>query len=68
MQTMHDRMQTMISAKTPVERLDAHVAAMEERLTALKEMRPALSALYDALDEKQKQKADDLLTGMGCMM
>ncbi len=65
---MHERMQTMMSAKTPVERLEAHVAAMDERLAALKEMKPALSGLYDALDAKQKQKADDLLTGMGCMI
>jgi len=68
MQGMHARMQDMMSAKTPVARLDAHIAAMDGRLGALKEMRPALGALYDALSADQKVKADDLLTGMGCMM
>jgi hypothetical protein len=68
MQVMHARMRDMMSATTPVARLDAHVAAMEGRLGALKEMRPALAALYDALSDEQKKKADALLTGMGCMM
>ena len=68
MQGMHAKMQDMMSAKTPVARLDAHIAAMDGRLGALKEMRPALGALYDALSAEQKQKADGLLTGMGCMM
>ncbi len=68
MQGMHARMLEMIAATTPVARLDAHIAAMDGRLGALKEMRPALVALYDALSGDQKQKADELLTGMGCMM
>jgi len=68
MQGMHAKMGDMMSAKTPVARLEAHIAAMDGRLGALKEMRPALGALYDALSAEQKQKADDLLTGMGCMM
>jgi hypothetical protein len=41
---------------------------MEGRLSALKEMRPALAKLYNALDGKQHDKADELLTVMGCMM
>ena len=28
----------------------------------------ALAALYDTLSDDQKKKADELLTGMGCMM
>ena len=68
MQGMHAKMLDMMSATTPVARLDAHIAAMDGRLGALKEMRPALGALYDALSTDQKQKADGLLTGMGCMM
>jgi hypothetical protein len=31
-------------------------------------MRPALAKLYNALDGKQHDKADELLTVMGCMM
>jgi hypothetical protein len=71
MQSMQDMRKTMMAARagnTPVERLDAHVTAMESRLQALKDIKPALTALYDALSDDQKKKADQLLTGMGCMM
>ncbi len=71
MQSMQDMRKTMMAAqagKTPVERLDAHVTAMEGRLQALKDIKPALAALYDALSDDQKKTADELLTGMGCMM
>jgi hypothetical protein len=68
MQGMRQTMHAAFEAKTPVERLDAHVAAMEGRLTALKEVKPALANLWASLGEDQKKKADELLTGMGCMM
>jgi hypothetical protein len=68
MQGMHLMMKTVFEAKTPVERLDAHVGAMESRLTALKAVKPALATLYAALTDEQKKKADELLTGVGCMM
>lgn len=68
MQGMRQGMMTALEGKTPVERLEAHVAAMEARLAALKEIKPALTALYAALTEEQKRKADQILTGMGCMM
>ena len=71
LQSMQDMMQTMraaFDAKTPVERLDAHLAAMEARVKALKDVQPALAKLYESLSADQKKKADDLLTGMGCMM
>ena len=68
MQGMHKQMQTLFEAKTPVERLDVRIVTMEGRLTALKEMKPALAKLYDALEAKQREKADGLLTVMGCIM
>jgi hypothetical protein len=71
MQSMYDMRQAMFAARsgtTPVERLEAHVTAMEGRLQALKDIKPALAALYDSLSEDQKKKANELLTGMGCMM
>ncbi len=68
MQGMWQTMQAVFEAKTPVERLDARVTAMESRLAALKEVKPALAGLYAALSDDQKKKADELLTGMGCMM
>jgi len=68
MQAMRQTMAKVMEAKTPVERLDAHIAAMEGRLASLKEVKPALAALYAALSDDQKKKADQVLTGMGCMM
>lgn len=67
MQGTRQVMMKMMEAKSPVERLDSHIAAMEGRVAALKEVKPALGALYSALGDDQKKKADQLLTGMGCM-
>ena len=68
MQGMWQTMRAVFDAKTPVERLDAHLAAMESRTKVLKDVKPALARLYEALSADQKKKADDILTGMGCMM
>lgn len=68
MQAMRQAMMKTMEAKSPVERLDNHLAAMEGRVAALKEIKPALGTLYAALSADQKTKADQLLTGMGCMM
>jgi len=68
MQGMRQMMKAGFEAKTPIERLDAHIATMESRVAALKEVKPALANLYAALSSEQKQKADELLTGMGCMI
>ena len=68
MQGMWQSMQTVFEAKTPTDRLEARIVAMNSRLAALKEIKPTLSKLYAALSAEQKKKADDLLTGMGCMM
>jgi hypothetical protein len=55
-------------AKTPVERLDAHLAAMEGRIKALQDVKPMLAKLYDELTAEQKSKADEILTAMGCII
>jgi LTXXQ motif family protein len=68
MQAMRQTMMKVMEAKTPTERLEAHIAAMDGRLASLKEVKPALAALYAALGGEQKKKADQILTGMGCMM
>ena len=68
MQAMHQTMMKVMESKTPVERLDAHLAAMDGRLASLKEVKPPLAALYAALTAEQQKKADQILTGMGCMM
>jgi hypothetical protein len=41
---------------------------MESRVAALKEVKPTLEKLYAALSDEQKKKADEVLTGTGCMM
>ena len=68
MRGMRQAMMGAMSGKTPVERLDAHLGMMENRLAALKEVKPKLEALYAALSDDQKKKANAVLTGMGCMM
>jgi LTXXQ motif family protein len=68
MQAMRQSMGKVMEAKTPVERLDAHITAMDGRLASLKEVKPALAALYGALSDEQKKTANEILTGMGCMM
>lgn len=68
MQSMWQSMKAVFEAKTPVERLDAHIGTMDGRLGALKAIRPALADLYAALTADQKKKADEILTGVGCMM
>jgi hypothetical protein len=68
MQGMRETMMAARAGKTPVARLDAHVTAMQGRLQALKDLKPMLTSLYDALSDDQKKTADQLLTGMGCMM
>ena len=68
MQGMWQTMKTVFEAKTPADRLDAQIAAMDSRLAALKEIKPALAKLYAALSAEQKKKADEVLTGVGCMM
>jgi hypothetical protein len=68
MQDMQKSMMAMMEGRTPLEHIDARVAAMEKRAAALKEIKPTLAALYSALNADQKKKADQILTGMGCMM
>jgi hypothetical protein len=68
MQSMWQSMKAVFEAKTPVERLEAHIAVMDGRLGALKAIKPALANLYAALSADQKKKADEILTGVGCMM
>lgn len=68
MQGMHGAMMAVRQATSPPERLEAHLAAMRSRVGVLEEVKPALAALYAALGDEQKRKADALLTGIGCMM
>ena len=41
--------------------VDLHLQMMEEHFAAMKKIRPALDALYQALTPEQRQKADQLI-------
>ena len=68
MQAMRQTMMKVMEAKTPVERLDARVSAMDVHLASMKALKPTLTALYAALSDQQKTKASQILAGKGCMM
>jgi len=57
-------MQGAMMKGTAIERMDARVKHMQARLEAMKAIKPATEALYNALNAEQKKKADKLL-GMG---
>ena len=56
MQGMWRTMKTVFEAKTPADRLDAQIAAMDSRLAALKEIKPALAKLYAALSDETEEE------------
>jgi hypothetical protein len=58
-------MKTVFDGKSLIERLDAHLAPW--RANALKDVKPTLQSSTRRCAE-QKKKADEILTGMGCMM
>jgi len=67
MHSMRGSMMSMDKTQSAVERLETHIGMMEGRLESLKSLQGPLEALYSALGEEQKSKANKLLTGMGCM-
>ena len=68
MQAMHTEMVKTMESGSGLERLDAHTKAMESMVESLKALRPVTEALYKALSDDQKKKADLLLGTGGCMM
>jgi hypothetical protein len=52
---LRETMMEVMQAKSPVDRLDAHIAAMESRVVALKELKPPLADLYAALSDDQEK-------------
>ena len=67
-QGMHQAMMQAMQSKTPLERLDGQITAVESHAALLKSIKPALAALYDVLNADQKVTANAALTGRGCMM
>jgi hypothetical protein len=68
--TMESMQADMMKAKesgNALERMDAHIKAMESMVDGLKALKPVTEALYTVLSDEQKKKADQLLVG-GCGM
>ena len=68
MQDMQKSMMKMMEAKSPVDRLDTHITTMDKHLASLKDVQAPLKALYAALNDDQKKKAETALAAIGCMM
>lgn len=66
-QSTHAAMMQAMQSGNAVERLQAHIRAMEGKVETLKALSPATEALYKVLNDEQKKKAD-LLLGAGCCM
>ena len=68
MSSRHMAMMQSMQAKTPIERLDGEIAAIENRAGHLKATKSALVMLFDALTLEQKTKANAMLAAHGCGM
>lgn len=67
MQGMHAAMMQSMQTGTALERMEAHIQAMQNIVESMKAIKPATEALYKVLTDEQKKKAD-LLLGNGCCM
>ena len=65
---VHADMMKAKESGNAVERMDARIKGLEARLDGLKALKPATEALYAALSDEQKEKADHLLAGRGGVM
>jgi hypothetical protein len=68
--TMDGMRAEMMKAKesgSALQRLDARIKALENKLDSLKALKPVTEGLYAILTDEQKKKADQLLGG-GCGM
>ena len=68
MESMHAEMMQAKESGSALQRLDARIKAMESMVDGLKTLKPATEALYAALTDEQKKKADQLLGGRCGMM
>ncbi len=68
MKSAHETHMKTMKSGDAVQRLDGHITAMQTLVDALKELKPATAALFGALDDDQKKKANLSLGSGGCMM
>jgi len=67
MEGMHTAMIQAMQTGSALERMEARSNAMQILIESMKAIKPATEALYKALTDEQKKKAD-LLLGNGCCM
>jgi LTXXQ motif family protein len=67
MEGMHTAMIQAMQTGSALERMEARSNAMQIMIESMKAIKPATEALYKALTDEQKKKAD-LLLGNGCCM
>jgi hypothetical protein len=67
MESVHAGMMTAKENGNVLDRMDARTKALETMADSLKALKPVTEALYAALSDEQKKKADQLL-GAGCGM
>jgi hypothetical protein len=67
LQSMHAAMMQSMQTGSAVDRMEARTQAMQNMVDSMKAIKPATEALYKALTDEQKKKAD-LLLGNGCCM
>ena len=63
MEEMHAEMIKAKESGDALQRMDARIKSLETTLDSLKASKPAMEALYAALTDEQKKKADQLLAG-----
>jgi hypothetical protein len=68
MEEMHAEMMKAKESGDALQRMDARIKGLETMLDSLKASKPAMEALYAALTDEQKKKADQLLARRGGMM
>jgi len=67
MEGMHTAMIQAMQTGSALERMEARTNAMQTMVESMKAIKPTTEALYKALTDEQKKKAD-LLLGNGCCM
>lgn len=68
MEEMHAEMMKAKASGNALQRIDARIKGLETMLDSLKSSKAAVEALYAALTDEQKKKADQLLAGRCGMM
>jgi hypothetical protein len=67
LQGMREELKLQKGPKSAPDRFELRMAALEARVASIKELRPTLNALYTALTDEQKKKADRILVPLSCI-